>query len=521
LTGEQVASGQLSGAAVLASAPLAVLVIGPDDRVELVNPAAEALLHVRAEEVVGTHAATVFGIAQDDGTWERIASATGTGEHLEVTVRTGAGGTGTVPVGLSASPLRDPSGEHRGTVVIGRDIAERKALERELAELADSYLVLSRTSGIGMYRFSFDAGGLHVDHVNEAWQDASGISEAELAADPSALWERIPPEAVQRFDHNRRHPAEARWPIEFPFLRPDGTTRIFSITEVPIRDRHGRLRAVHGIAQDISSVRRQEQALAETLELERAAVERLSRIDELRRLFLQAVSHELRTPLTAVVGFAELLRDRGDALEPRTVVALHDRLHRQACKLQALLDDLLDIERLGRGVVQLERQVVDVGDLVAAIVTEQGDPGVEVAIEHAPAAVDAAKIERIVVNLLANARKHVGEDAVVHVEVVARPDRVVLTVSDDGPGIPPGLSEAIFEPFRQGPSAGASSSPGTGIGLTLVAEFARLHGGSASVTTSRLGGAAFVVELPIDPATVLTDEADGPPDGGHARPEGS
>jgi two-component system sensor histidine kinase MtrB len=118
-----------------------------------------------------------------------------------------------------------------------------------------------------------------------------------------------------------------------------------------------------------------------------------------------------------------------------------------------------------------------------------------VVAEPVVAWVDSAKVERVVENLLANAGRHTTADTPVWVRVARRDDGVLLAVEDAGGGVPRELRAAVFEPFRQGPGA-AAHAPGVGIGLSLVARFAELHGGRAWVQDRPGGGASFQVLLP-------------------------
>jgi signal transduction histidine kinase len=172
------------------------------------------------------------------------------------------------------------------------------------------------------------------------------------------------------------------------------------------------------------------------------------------------------------------------------------RLAFNARKLDRLLSDLLDLDRLSRGIVEPRRRVSDIGALVRQVVAAaEFDRPVEVAADAVVIAVDPAKIERIVENLVANAVRHTDPGTPIWVRVHAQDDGVVIAVEDAGPGVPSELQEAIFEPFRQG-SSNRAHSPGVGIGLSLVARFAELHGGRAWVQDREGGGASFRVYLP-------------------------
>jgi signal transduction histidine kinase len=173
-----------------------------------------------------------------------------------------------------------------------------------------------------------------------------------------------------------------------------------------------------------------------------------------------------------------------------------DTLLEQARKLERLLGDLLDLDRLRHGFIRPTVVDTDVARLVEQIVAvhANGTHPIELHTAPAPAAVDPAKVERMVDNLIANALRHTPAGTAVQVRVEARDGGVVIAVDDAGPGVAGEEREAIFEPFRRGSDVGAAA--GTGIGLSLVAQFAALHGGRVWVEESPAGGASFRVFLP-------------------------
>jgi signal transduction histidine kinase len=166
-------------------------------------------------------------------------------------------------------------------------------------------------------------------------------------------------------------------------------------------------------------------------------------------------------------------------------------------KLDRMVADLLDLDRLTRGIVEPKLSDTDVGALVRHLVGETDFlDGQRVTVEAEPVvlAVDASKIEHIVENLLTNAVRHTSPASHIWVRVAAEDGGAMITVEDDGPGVPDDMKEAIFEVFQRGPEA--AGTPGTGIGLSLVARFAGLHGGRAWVEDRTGGGASFHIFLP-------------------------
>ncbi|HEU4354304.1 MAG TPA: ATP-binding protein [Actinomycetota bacterium] len=263
---------------------------------------------------------------------------------------------------------------------------------------------------------------------------------------------------------------------------------------------------LRGLIVDITERKRAEQALrrserkySEAFRREREATQRLRALDEMKNTFLEAVSHDLRTPLTSILGSAVTLEQASATIAPEDATDLLRRIAANARKLERLLSDLLDLDRLQRGIISPQRRPTDLAKLVAEAVEESdllGGRSVHVDVpETLVANLDAAKVERIVENLLANAARHTPPESRVWVTVRRDGDGILLMVDDEGDGVPLELREAVFEPFRQGPGP-SEHSPGVGVGLSLVARFAELHGGAVWVEDRPGGGASFRVYLP-------------------------
>jgi signal transduction histidine kinase len=249
---------------------------------------------------------------------------------------------------------------------------------------------------------------------------------------------------------------------------------------------------------DVTSSKRAEEALREALDREQEAGEQLRGLEEMRNTFLHAVSNELRVPLTAVLGFAFTLGQKDLDIPATARDEILERLAVNARRLERLLGDLLDVERLARGILEPQLFPTNLGDLARRVVDESAGGSsvvVQIAGEPVVMSLDGPKVSRILESLLANAARHTPAETNVWVRVERERQGLLLVVEDDGPGVPDELKEAIFEPFRSA-GDGSSLEPGPGIGLALVARFAELHGGRAWVQDRAGGGASFRVFLP-------------------------
>jgi len=287
--------------------------------------------------------------------------------------------------------------------------------------------------------------------------------------------------------------------IEYRMVLRDG--RIVWIRDFAnvVYDAEGKARFWSGVMFDITTLKRAEEELARALGIEQEASARLRSLDDMKNTFLQAVSHDLRTPLATVLGSALTLDNQDIDLRDVEARDLIHRLALNAQKLQRLVNDLLDLDRLSRGLLEPSRADHDVTGLIRLVIESSDllvDRQVSVDSEPLIAHVDGPKLERIVENLLVNAVRHTPEDSRIWVRLAAAENAgVILSVEDDGPGVPLELREAIFDAFERGPST-SSHAPGSGVGLTLVVRFAELHGGRAWVEERPGGGASFKVLLP-------------------------
>lgn len=222
------------------------------------------------------------------------------------------------------------------------------------------------------------------------------------------------------------------------------------------------------------------------------------------RQFVADASHELRTPLAAIRGYTELAQRKRDDL-PSDVAHAMNRVESETTRMTQLVEDMLLLARLDAG-RPLERDSVDLSRLVVDSVSDAHIAGPEhqwsLDLPEDPVIVkgDEARLHQVLANLLANARTHTpaGTSVTVSLNVDAKDgaaDAVLISITDDGPGIPSTLLPNVFERFARGDSSRSRREGSTGLGLAIVAAVVKAHGGTIEVT-SAAGSTEFVVRLP-------------------------
>jgi len=258
---------------------------------------------------------------------------------------------------------------------------------------------------------------------------------------------------------------------------------------------------------------RDEASLAE-VSLEEAPLDEAPR--DGRDLFLATLSHELRNPLAAILGAAQLMGQCG--LENQMAEQARDVIERQSRQMVRMLDDLLNVLRVSRGRIELQKELLELGGVLREAVHSVrgpfGDrqqrlllslPGAPIYIEA-----DATRLHQILVSLLSNATKYTQHSGSIRVWIEQVEREAVIHVADNGIGIQADMLEAIFEPFFQGsPTQGECDEHGLGMGLALVRDLLKLHAGRIEAFSQGPGqGSEFVVHLPTSDQRPPRREAD-------------
>ncbi len=281
---------------------------------------------------------------------------------------------------------------------------------------------------------------------------------------------------------------------EQPLTRPTGLREVDALNQALVEA--GKLLEAERKSREAAESERERLLASEMTAREAAQAQNVAK-DQ----FLAMLGHELRNPLAAISG-AILLLERGGADEERAR-RYREIIRRQNRHLTHIINDLLNVSRLMAGKITLERQPLDLAQCAVACVeslraTERAS-AFRLVVRTEPAWVDgdAVRIEQILNNLITNALKFSPAGGEVHVDVRAKGDRAVVTVQDFGAGIGGEILPQVFEPFFQGPQPPNRTQAGLGIGLALVRQLTRLHGGDVTASSPGLGqGSLFSFWLP-------------------------
>jgi PAS domain S-box-containing protein len=466
----------------------AVISTDAEGRVTFMNRVAETLTGWPESEAIGRLLPEVFHIV-DEATRQpgespalralREGVVVGLANHTVLIARDGS----ERPIDDSAAPIRDDSGAPVGVVLVFRDVSGRKGGEEAQARLAaivessDDAIVSKTLDGI-------------IRSWNAGAERLFGYAPHEVIGRPITLI--IPPERQDEEHEILARIARGERVQHFETVRVSKQGRLIdiSLTVSPVRDSAGRVTGASKVARDITDRKHAEEALREA--------------DRRKDQFIALLAHELRNPLAPLRNGLQVLRQAGS--DANAVAQARSMMERQLGHMVRLIDDLLDISRIGQNKMELRRSRVLLADVVSSAV-ETARPAIEeagheltLALPAEPVHLDAdlTRLAQVFSNLLTNSAKYTERGGRIWLAAERRGGDVVVLVRDTGIGIPADALPRIFDMFCQVDRSIERSTGGLGIGLALVKGLVEMHDGTVTAVSGGQGkGSTFTVILPV------------------------
>jgi PAS domain S-box-containing protein len=393
----------------------------------------------------------------------------------------------------------DDAGQPLRLIGVDIDITERKRAEEELRASEQRLEIALNAANLGIW---------HVNYLTDE-VICSAACKANYGRAPDDhftygdliegdLVKMIHPDDRERVIERIKQTMQNReeYQDEYRVIWPDGSIHWIAARGRRVFGADGQPLYCDGVTLDLTERKQMEESL-------RRQTAALQEADRRKDDFLATLAHELRNPLAPLRNAVQILSLRSD--DSAVVAQTNDLMDRQIQQMARLVDDLLEVSRIGQGKISLQKAPVDLADVVATAV-ETSRPLIEshrhrltVLLPDRPVRVeaDAARLAQVLSNLLNNAAKYTEDDGRIDLIVERRPKEAVLRVRDNGVGIAREMLPQVFDMFMQVEISTDRSQGGLGIGLTLVRRLVEMHGGKIEARSAGLGkGSEFLVRLP-------------------------
>jgi PAS domain S-box-containing protein len=480
----------------------AVITVDAGGRVVFMNPVAESMTGWNKEEACGRPLEQVFDIFNDntrnpvDSPVLKVLQSgqtTGLANNTSLRARDGT----EIAIEDSAAPICNSHGELIGTVMVFRDVTQRRQAERQLQRSEQLLSDFFENAAVGLHWVGPD--GI-VLRVNQTELDLLGYTREEYVGHHIAKFHADQP-VIEDILH-RLTCGECLQGYEARLRCKDGSIKHVLISSNVLWE-DGRFVHTRCFTRDVTPQKMAELALREEIAIRLRAEAALREADRRKDEFLATLAHELRNPL-APIRQAALISKAAQATEAQKRWS-HDIISRQVRHMSLLLDDLLDVSRITRGKLELRTQATDLAAVVDAAV-ETARPIIDarrhrftMAMPTHPVllSADPLRLAQILSNLLTNAAKYTDPAGQIHLEATSDADSVTIAVRDTGIGLSSEALSEVFVMFSQVHSGHDRSEGGLGIGLALAKGLVEMHGGVIEAKSDGPGrGSEFIVRLP-------------------------
>jgi PAS domain S-box-containing protein len=399
---------------------------------------------------------------------------------------------------LQATGIDDPP---CGAVLLHIDITDRKLLEQRLNEQEERFRIALASSPVVVFNQDRELRYTWINSPVLGWaaKEYLGRTDADIVGGEEG--DRLM--AIKRGVVENAVGTRVEVPVSF-----NGETRYFDLNVAPMRDEGGTIVGITCACTDITELKRsaaeREKLIEELGDARRELTKRnleLEGLNKEKTQWLGMAAHDLRNPISSILANCELLMDESTEVGGQPTAELK-AIHSCSRFVLELLDDVLDLSAIESGIQRFREEPTDLGSVIREVIILSrpmaDDKSIDIEAwfaDRIPAlALDRQKMTQVFLNLIGNAIKFSQTGAKIQVAVVDEPMNVLVTVRDNGPGIPPDELDSIFAPFQR--SRGVSAQPGTGLGLAICKRIIERHEGRIWAENAIDGGAVVHVSIP-------------------------
>ncbi len=385
--------------------------------------------------------------------------------------------------------LRATDGTLQGFISASRDITDRKEAERALQESEEQYRRLVETMRGGLVIYDVDN---RLTYVNERFCELMGYNREEILGNKLFdFMDEQNAETVREELNERQYGGKSSY--EIVAFKHDGSPVNLLVSGSPLTSEKGIYSGGFAVVMDISVQKQAEDTLRESLAREKE-------LSELKTRFVSMASHEFRTPLATMLASIETLSAYRHKLSEEKIESRLERIKEQIAHLTSIMDDVLLLAKMQERHVTFRPSKINLDSLCLSVLDEfESQPNILQTIDYVceqrlEVYVDKKLMRQIMNNLVSNAIKYSPDDSEIQVRLTKMDKTIILSVHDQGIGIPEDDLKHLFEPFHRAANVGAIS--GTGLGLVITKEAVELHGGQIIVDTAVGHGTTMNVVIP-------------------------
>ncbi len=477
---------------VIDVSPSMIFVKDYDGRFVLVNPSVAAIYNTTIDALIGKTDADFNPILKEVDDFlaaDRLVITSGEIRFIEEPITNFTGKTHWLRT--TKVPIVSADGKSKYVLGVSTDITERKEAEEALQASEEKYRSLVETMRGGLAVFDPE---FRMTFVNDRFCELVGYARAEVIG-------QLPLHFVDAADlplvhsHLERRQRAESTTYEIPIRHKDGHQIYLLMSGSPLLDQQGKYNGSIVVATDITIQKQAEATLRQALAKEKE-------LGELKTRFVSMASHEFRTPLATILAVVETLSIYRHKLSAEQIDKRFDKIKDQVGHLKDIMEDVLMLARMQARHVEFNPVPLDLAALLRSVLDEfqsqaESKHQLEYIVDEElhEILLDRKLMRQLISNLVSNAIKYSPAETVVRIQLAYGDAEVILTVSDQGIGIPEADLPHLFEPFHRAANVGTIS--GTGLGLVITREAVELHGGTITVESQQGVGTTFHVRIPI------------------------